>query len=295
MRSYLDSLSRRINMGFRVNTNVVSLNAQRHLGKSKYLIDKSLQRISSGKRINRAADDAAGIAISEELKADIKGLRQVKRNSQDGISLVQIAEGGLSEISNILIRLRELAIQSSSDTIGNEEREFISLEFEDQKKEINRIVLSTEFNGVRLLDGKEVDLEIQIGTGNDPLIDRLVIDSSAMGISFEILGLDTVSLISKKSSQDSLSILDRAISLVSKSRAYLGASQNRLQSIISNLDISLENISEANSRVRDADIASESAEMTKGNILLKAGISVLAQANQTPANILSLVSSSMNM
>lgn len=278
-------------MGFRINTNVVSLNAQKNLRLSKLDLDKSLEKLASGQRINRAGDDAAGLATSEHLRAQIKGLKQAKRNAQDGVSLVQIAEGALSEVANILIRLRELAIQAASDTIGKQERKFSNIEFGQLKSEIDRIVLSTEFNGVRLLSDDEAVLDIQIGTKNDSFVDRLTFGASSVNTA--TLGLDLASVMDKISAQNSLAVLDKAISSVSEIRANFGAIQNRLQSTVANIDVSVENLSAANSRVRDTDIAQQTAEMTRSSILVKAGISVLAQANQSTANVLSLLNATV--
>lgn len=278
-------------MGLRINTNVASLNAQRNLHQTRLDTDKTLEQLSSGQRINRAGDDAAGLAISENLKAQIRGLRQADRNAQDGISLVQIAEGSLSEISNILIRLRELAVQASSDTIGFTERKFLNVEFEQLTSEIDRIASSTEFNRVPLLNGTGAVFDIQIGTRNDPISDRLTFDASSADVNIAALGLNLASVADKISAQNSLSAIDQAIISVSGIRADFGALQNRLQSTINNIAISVENLSSANSRVRDTDVAAATAELTKNNILVRAGTSVLAQANQTPTAALKLIES----
>jgi len=276
-------------MGLRINTNVASLNAQRNLSGTRVAQQKTLEQLSSGQRINRAGDDAAGLAISENLKAQIRGLGQAERNAQDGISLVQIAEGGLSEVSNILIRLRELAVQAASDTIGPTERKFLNVEFEQLTAEVDRIANSTEFNRVPLLNGTGAVFDIQIGTRNDPLSDRLTFDASSADINVAALGLNLASVADKISAQNSLSSIDQAIVSVSGIRADFGALQNRLQSTINNLQISVENLSSANSRVRDTDIAKSTAELTKNNILMQAGTSVLAQANQSTTSALSLI------
>ncbi len=278
-------------MGLRINTNVSSLNAQRNLGKTRLAQQKTLEQLSSGQRINRAGDDAAGLAISENLKAQIRGLGQAERNTQDGISLVQIAEGGLSEISNILIRLRELAVQAASDTIGATERKFLNVEFEQLVAETDRIANSTEFNRVPLLNGTGAVFDIQIGTRNDPLSDRLTFDASSADVNVAALGLNLASVADKISSQNSLASIDQAIVSVSGIRADFGALQNRLQSTANNIQVSIENLSAANSRVRDADIASATAELTKNNILMQAGTSVLAQANQSSTSALTLIQS----
>jgi flagellin len=276
-------------MGLRINTNVASLNARRNLSSTRVAQQKTLEQLSSGQRINRAGDDAAGLAISENLKAQIRGLGQAERNAQDGISLVQIAEGGLSEVSNILIRLRELAVQAASDTIGPTERKFLNVEFEQLTAEVDRIANSTEFNRVPLLNGTGAVFDIQIGTRNDPLSDRLTFDASSADINVAALGLNLASVADKISAQNSLASIDQAIVSVSGIRADFGALQNRLQSTINNLQISVENLSSANSRVRDADIAKSTAELTKNNILMQAGTSVLAQANQSTTSALSLI------
>ncbi len=276
-------------MGLRINTNVASINAQRNLRKTRLSLEKSLEQLSSGHRINRAGDDAAGLAISENLRAQIRGLGQAERNAQDGISLVQIAEGGLSEVSNILIRLRELAVQAASDTIGPTERKFLNVEFEQLTAEIDRIANSTEFNRVPLLNGTGAVFDIQIGTRNDPLVDRLTFDASGADVNVAALGLNLASVADKISSQNSLAAIDQSIISISGIRADFGALQNRLQSTINNIAISIENMSAANSRVRDADIAKTTAELTKSNILMQAGTSVLAQANQSTTNALTLI------
>ena len=279
-------------MGLRINTNVASLNAQRNLRLTRVALDSTLEKLSSGQRINRAGDDAAGLAISENLKAQIRGLKQAERNAQDGVSLVQIAEGGLQEISNILIRLRELAVQAASDTIGGTERKFLNVEFEQLTSEIDRIATSTEFNRVPLLNGTGAVFDIQIGTRNDPVSDRLTFDASSADVNVAALGLNLASVADKISAQNSLSAIDQSIISVSAIRADFGALQNRLQSTINNIAVGVENLSSANSRVRDTDVASETAELTKNNILMQAGTSVLAQANQSTASALNLIQAS---
>jgi len=276
-------------VGLRINTNVASLNARRNLSKTRLQLNRTLEKLSSGERINRAGDDAAGLAISENLKAQIRGLGQAERNAEDGISLVQIAEGALAEISNILIRLRELSVQAASDTIGRTERKFLNVEFEQLTSEIDRIANSTEFNRVPLLNGTGAVFDIQIGTRNDPISDRLTFDASSADVNVAALGLNLASVADKISSQNSLSSIDQAIVSVSAIRADFGALQNRLQSTVNNIKVSIENLSAANSRVRDADIAKETAELTRANILVQAGTSVLAQANTSSKNALQLI------
>ncbi len=276
-------------MGLRINTNVASLNAQRNLGSTRINMNKSLEKLSSGQRINRAGDDAAGLAISENLKAQIKGLGQAERNAEDGVSLVQIAEGALGEVSNILIRLRELSVQAASDTIGGTERKFLNVEFEQLTSEVDRIANSTEFNRVPLLNGTGAVFDIQIGTRNDPISDRLTFDASSADINVAALGLNLASVSDKISAQNSLTSIDQAIISVSGIRADFGALQNRLQSTVNNIQVSIENLSSANSRVRDTDVAAETAELTKQNILMQAGTSVLSQANSSTNSALSLI------
>ena len=278
-------------MGLRINTNPASLNAQRNLKGTRAALNQSLARLSSGERINRAGDDAAGLAISENLKAQIRGLNQAERNAEDGISLVQIAEGALSEVSQILIRLRELGVQAASDTIGPTERKFLNVEFEQLLEEVDRITNSTEFNSVPLLNGTGTVFDIQIGTRNDPISDRLTFDASSVDANIAALGLNLASVADKISAQNSLSFIDQAIISVSGIRADFGALQNRLQSIINNISVSVENLSAANSRIRDTEIAAETAELTKNQILVSAGTSVVAQANASTKNALSLIQS----
>ena len=276
-------------MGLRVNTNIASLVAQRSLGSTKMELDKHLQRLSSGSRINSAGDDAAGLAISENLRAQTRGLKQAKRNAQDGVSMIQVSEGGLNEVTNILIRLRELAIQSASDTVGDKERSFTDREFQALKSEMDRIAQSTQFNGNPLLNGRAGIFEIQVGTGNNPLTDRIVYDGQNADVTLEALRMSGESCATKQGSQISLGVIDDAISQVSKVRSDLGAMQNRLQSTINNLGVNEENMTAANSRIRDADLAEEVSEMTKNNILMQAGISVLGQANSSAQSVLKLL------
>jgi flagellin len=279
-------------MGLRINTNTASLNAQRTLWNTKVGLDKSFERLSSGFRINRAGDDAAGLAISENLRAQIRGLKQAARNAQDGISLVQVAEGGMNELSSILIRLRELGVQSASDTIGPVERQFLNVEYDQLISEIDRIADGTEFNGTQLLSGIGSILDFQVGTRNNPEIDRISFDASKADANSAALGMNLTSVADKASAQNALTAIDNAIVSVSAMRADFGAIQNRLQSTVSNIQVNIENMSSANSRIRDTDVAEETSELTKNNILLQAGTSVLAQANQTSNSALTLLNKS---
>ena len=277
-------------MGLRIATNTTALNAQRQMGITRGNLDRTLEKLASGSRINHAGDDAAGLAISENLRAQVRGIRQAKRNGLDGVSLIQVSEGGLNEISNMLIRLRELSIQAASDTIGDTERQFADREFQSLKQEIDRIANVTQFNGVPLLNGKAGIFEIQVGTHNNPILDRVVYNGERSDASLDALKLGGESVATKQGAQLSLSVLDDALIRVNSIRADLGAMQNRLQSTINNLAISDENLSAANSRIRDTDMAEEVSEMTKQNILMQAGISVLSQANNTNSAALKLLS-----
>ena len=276
-------------MGLRINTNVSALNAQRTMSQTRLALDKSLEKLASGSRINHAGDDAAGLAISENLRAQIRGMRQAKRNAQDGVSLIQVSEGGLNEISNIMIRLRELAIQAASDTIGDTERQFTDREYQALKQEIDRIANATQFNGTPLLNGKAGIFEVQVGTQNNPILDRIVYNGERSDASLDALKMGGESVATKQGAQLSLAVIDDGLVRVNSIRADLGALQNRLQSTINNLAISDENLSAANSRIRDTDFAEEVSEMTKQNILMQAGISVLGQANNTNQSAVKLL------
>lgn len=276
-------------MGLRIATNVASLNAQKNLSGINRQMSTSLERLSSGLRINKASDDAAGLAISENLRGLIRGYRQANRNANDGISMVQVAEGALNEVSSMLIRLRELGVQSASDTIGDTERKFLDVEFQQLKSEIERITDSTNFNGYDLLNGTGGVIDIQIGVRNDPFKDRISFNSSAANATVEALGVSAETISTKQGAQLSLNRVDDALTSVNAIRANFGALQNRLTSTSQNLLVTEENYSAANSRIRDADIAAETAELTRNNILLQAGVSVLGQANNVQQLALKLL------
>lgn len=276
-------------MGLRINTNTQSLRAQTAMGKVESMKADSLAKLSSGSRINKAGDDAAGLAISEKLKANIRGTQQAARNAGDGISMIQTAEGGLNEVSNVLIRLRELSVQAASDTIGDQERKFADLEFQHLSQEIERIATSTQFNGKFLLSGEGDNLDFQIGIMNDPNHDRLSYRPQDSSARTEHLGVASLNVSTKVSAQENLEKIDAAISNINGNRASLGALQNRLQSTISNLEVRNENLAAANSRIRDTDVASESAELAKANILSAASTSVLTQANNAGSIALKLI------
>lgn len=276
-------------MGFRINTNVSSLSAQRSLSANNRQTENTLSKLSSGTRITKASDDAAGLAISEKLKARITSTAQANRNANDGISMVQTAEGGLDEISSMLTRLRELSVQASSDTVGDTERSFTDMEYQNLKQEIERIAQVTEFNGTKLLMGEGDKLDFQIGVNNNDFQDRISYDTSSQNATIASLGVDGISVASKEGAQTALQTIDNAIEKVSGQRASLGAIQNRLISTSNNLQVTNENLSAANSRIRDVDYAQASAQNARNNILGQAGTAVLAQANQQGQNALRLI------
>ena len=268
-------------MGLRIATNIPALVAQRNLEATSRENGKSIARLSSGNRIISASDDAAGLAVSDKLNADIRSMRQAARNANDGISVVQTAEGSLNEVSNMLIRLRELAVQAASDTIGDDERGFLNKEHQALSSEIQRITDVTQFNGRSLLKGEGGQLSIQVGihAGEDNMI---TLDNEEVNSSIDNLGIDGTSVETKSDALSSLASVDGALSMVNGFRAGLGAMQNRLHSASNNLGALIENSSEARSRIADTDIAEEASKLTKTNILQNAGISVLAQANAIP-------------
>ncbi|MCP4145501.1 MAG: flagellin FliC [bacterium] len=272
----------------RINTNIASINAQRHLWNTGNTVSKSMERLSSGLRINRAADDAAGLAISEGMKSDIRALGQASKNAADGISMVQIAEGSMDEVNSILIRMRELAQQASNETLGATERGYIDDEFQALSAEIDRISTSTDFNGIALLDGTAGSLDIQVGIGTTAA-DAIAVDlttatnATTLGVvASDLTGADNTN------AQLAVTALDGALDIVLSSRAGFGAAQNRFESAMRSIANSIENIAAANSRIRDTDLAYETSVMTNNQILQQAGVSVLAQANQSQALALSL-------
>jgi len=276
-------------MGMRVSTNVAAINAQRNLSGSQRMIGKSMAQLASGSRINIAADDAAGLAISEGLKACIRSSAQAQRNANDGISMVQTAEGGLNEIGNIVVRLRELGIQASSDTVGEVERGFLNKEVEQLKSEVQRISSVTTWGKTKLLDGSTPQFDFQVGIYNNAEEDRISFDASQNVATLDALGMDSLDYTTKEGAQIGLEALDSAQELVNGYRSNLGALQNRLTSTVDNLGVAHENMSAANSRIRDTDVAQASAEMVRNNILLQAGTSTLAQANSSNQLALKLI------
>ncbi|HEX5657233.1 MAG TPA: flagellin [Polyangiales bacterium] len=282
-------------MALSILTNTASLDAQRNLSKTGKALQSNFAKLSSGQRINSAGDDAAGLAISERMKSQIRSMSQAERNANDGMSLLQTAEGAMNENSGILTRMRELAMQSANGTLGGDERDALNTEFGQLREEIDRIANVTEFNGTKLLDGSNTDgFKFQVGIGNtaaDTITSKMV---SMTSTKYGADGIDLSALdIGKTGGQDgaqaALESLDKAIAATSSSRATLGATQNRLTVTVSNLQSANVNLSAANSRIRDVDVAEESASMTRNNVLSQAGMAVLAQANQLPSAALSLL------
>jgi len=272
-------------MGLRVNSNTSSINAQRNLVNTTNSLQRSLSRLSSGMRITRAADDAAGLAISERFRADIRSIGQAQRNANDGISLLQIGEGALNEVSSLLIRQRELAIQAANGTLGDAERETVNEEFQDLTAEIDRIAAVTQFNGTSIL-ASGASTTFQIGIDNTSN-DRITI--SSVNATTSALGTSSLSVSTAGAAQSALAYLDSAISQIASLRATFGTVQNRLESAIRSLAVAMENSTAAESRIRDVDFASETAELTRNQVLQQAGISVLAQANVSSQAALNLL------
>lgn len=274
-------------MGLRISTNMASMSASRVLSKTSEEQSKTFQKLASGNRITEAGDDAAGLSISENLRAQVRSLGQAERNANDGISFVQVAEGGLTEVGNILIRMRELAVQAASDTIGDTERGFIDKEVQSLKEEIDRIANVTTFNGTQLLNGEaNGELQFQVGMRKD---DQITFSPSKFNVKSGELGISGIDFTSTSGARSALDDLDGALVKVSGSRAELGASQNKLHSTINNLSVQKENLAAARSRIADADVATETSNLVRGNILQQAGIAVLGQANQAPTAALRLL------
>ncbi|MDH5562921.1 MAG: flagellin [Nitrospirota bacterium] len=274
-------------MALIVNNNIASITAQRNLGISTRELQGSVARLSSGLRITKASDDAAGLGISETLRAQLRSINQAVRNSNDGISLLQIADGGAANIGGLLARLRELAEQSASGILGSNERSFLDQEFVALRSEIDRIAVVTEFNGVKLLSGADNSgLSIQIGFRSS-INDTLSL--SLNDLDRVSLGLTTTNVSTSDSALTALSNIDSAISAVASARANIGSLQNRIDAAVQNLEVANENVSAAESRIRDADIAFETALFTRNQILVSAGTSILAQANTLPQQALSLL------
>ncbi|MBN2528030.1 MAG: flagellin FliC [Deltaproteobacteria bacterium] len=276
-------------MGMVINTNVMAINAQRNLSNTTANLSTSMARLSSGQRITAAKDDAAGLAISEKLKAQIRGLGQAERNANDGISLVQTAEGAMDEISSMLIRMRELAIQAANGTTDSSQKGFLNTEFQQLATEITRIADATSFNSASLLNG-DTSITLQVGIGTSAANDQMTVDFRDVSADTSYMGNVAGETINTASAAlSAIGAIDTAITNLSEQRGKLGAFQNRLASTVRNLATTRENLSASNSRIRDVDVADESVNMTRSQILMQAGSSILAQANQIPSMALSLI------
>ncbi len=274
-------------MGLRIGTNMASISAQKVLGKQQARAEHAAMALASGNRIVKAADDAAGLAISESIRSQTRGLAMARQNAFNATSALQVSEGGLNELTNILIRVRELGIQAASDNVGERERGFLNLEAEQLVLEADRIAKTTVFGDKKLLDGSGGQQEFQVGlTGEAENIITYSLDTNA---SASELGVDGLSLEDKSSARDALTTVDEALSKVGSMRANFGSLMSRLDSTISNLDSQYENLSAAKSRIADTDVARETSELASANILQSTAVSVLAQANQFPAVALKLV------
>jgi len=276
-------------MGLRITTNMASISAQKTMAGNARELQKSFAQLSSGSRITKSADDAAGLSISETLKSTIRGFGQAQRNANDGISMVQVSEGGLGEISNIMTRMRELGVQAASDTVGDTERGFIDKEVQQLKNEMQRIAKTTRWGGTTLLDGSGQEYSFQVDINNDDFNDRIGFDASQQNATIDNLGVSGFDFTNKEGVRSALETLETAQRQVNGYRANLGAIQNRLISTSDNLGTAIENFSAANSRIRDTDVAQSSAELARNNILQQASVGVLAQANQQGAMALRLI------
>lgn len=273
-------------MGLRVNTNIAALTAQRNLASVSTRLSGNFSRLSSGLRVATAADDAAGLGISERMRAQVRSLNVASRNAQDGVSLAQTAEGALQEVNNNLNRMRELAIQASNGTLTSNDRNTLDTEFQALITEIGRVAGQTTFNGVSLLDGSTTSLDIQVGTNSGETISVSLSDTSTTGLSLNGASFDVTSSVN---AQGALATIDSAIDIVTTTRGALGAVQNRLTSSIASILNTRENLSAAESRIRDVDVAMETADLTRNSILQQAAVSVLAQANTQPQLALRLL------
>jgi flagellin len=275
-------------MGLRINTNIASQEVQRNLKAANASQEAEFSKLSSGKRITKSADDAAGLAIAKKLDAETKGLRMAGRNANDAISLVQVAEGGLNETSNILTRLRELSIQAGSDTVGETERGYLSLEYEQLVQEADRISKTTSYNGRSLLKGEGDSMQFQVGAyaGED---NKIMLETNLTDASAENLGISGTNLRDKEDALSNLEVIDGAINKVSGFRANYGSVQSRLQSTINNLDVAVVNQEAARSRIEDVDVAESTAKVASQAIKNSAGVATLAQANQLGSGALRLI------
>lgn len=276
-------------MGLRINTNLMAVNAQRNLRVNNNVLAGNVEKLASGNRINKSADDAAGLAISEQLQANIRSYMQSGRNALDGISFIQVAEGGMNEVSNMITRLRELSVQAASDTVGARERGYLNNEVQQLKLEMERIAQSTEFNGTKLLNGSGDKLDFQIGIGNNEFNDRISYQPGATNVTLDRLGLASIDVADKTQAQQGLEALDNSIAVLNENRAALGALQNRLYSTIQNNEVAIENFSAAKSRIRDADLSVVSSELSRDQVKAQASTAVLSQANSSTAVALKLI------
>lgn len=277
-------------MGMQINTNLAANNTYRTLNNTQNDLSKSLEKLSSGMRINRAGDDAAGLAISEGLKSQANGMGVAARNAQDGISVIQTAEGSLSEVHTILQRVRDLAVQAGNDSNNVDSRAAIATEVTALGAELTRISASTNFNGTNLLDGATTSLTFQVGAGSVAASDQIAVNfTNVAAIGTAVTGLAAAGFADPAAALTTIAALDTQIKSVSTARAELGASQNRFESVVRNLQVSKENLTAANSRIRDTDMAEEMVKFTKNNILSQAGTAMLAQANQSSQGVLQLL------
>ncbi len=280
-------------MGVRINTNIEAINAQRNLGMTAIAFGKSVEKLSSGLRINRAADDAAGLGISEKLRGQVKGLNQATRNAQDGISLIQTGEGALNEVHSMLQRMRELAVQAANGTLSQADRDSIGTEADALEAEINRVSTSTKFNGVALLDGTVATVTFQVGANaaDTMAVTLTKVDVTAIDTAGAIAAFAdaTAGGVTAAKATAAITALDTALTTVSTARGNFGAAQNRLEHTVASLGVAAENLAASESRIRDLDVASEMVNFTKSQILQQAGTAILAQANQAPQAVLSLL------
>ena len=276
-------------MGMRINTNIMAVNAQRNLRSNQASLQGSVEKLASGSRINKSADDAAGLAISEQLNANVRSFQAAGRNAQDGISMIQVAEGGMSEFSSMVVRLRELSVQAASDTIGDKERGYVNNEVQQLKLEMERIAQGTEYNGAKLLNGSGQKMDFQVGVRNNDFLDRISYDPGVTNVSLDRVGLTNIDVSTKANAQQGLDKLDDALSSINSNRAVLGALQNRLGSTIQNNEVAIENFTAAKSRIKDADFSQVTAELAKDQIKTQASTAVLAQANGASSMALKLL------
>lgn len=277
-------------MGLRINSNIASQAVQKELSKTSGQAEDSFSKLASGKRITKSADDAAGLGIAKKMEAEVRGLRMAKRNASSGVSMVQVAEGGLDESTNILTRMRELSIQSASDTVGERERSYLNMEYEQLVEEVDRISKTTTFSGAELLTGENENgvMDFQVGAyaGEE---NKISFDAAATNATADSLAISGTNILDKESAGQNLEVIDEAINKVAGFRANFGALQSRLQSTIANLDTAATNTDAARSRIEDVDVAEETAKLASSNVKKSAGISTLAQANSLPNSALRLI------